>query len=317
MQEAMVNGSSSCIYKLFTLKCKKDYTGLVYQRPAVERYLEHLAELRSSSSTADYEGMKRQATADEWLFLPWITSDGVVEKAELEAVEDHEIKRAGNSWNIMGNPYVKTAPSQAAKGKVAVRKPAKNTAVYLAAWCLKNGTLQHSPSFITLLLTASVFVVHSMRVLLSLNTTILRSMRHSVFKITALESKESIQCNLKKAVKWIKKQKGNWLLFKVVHKKARASKRSATYLKLQAWADSSVLTEICRVLSVPDLTRLWWIIYRQNQDQDQHKFQTIKKELRQRGFKWYPDCNMVLKIPPEVKGQIAWAALPADNDHQG
>ena len=109
IRHIMKNGNTSCIYTLFSQQHDKPYRGLVYQRPAMLRMTEHIAELCTITPGSDdkYKGMARQAPPWEWLFMPYMPCEGVLPEKELEAVERYEIRKGGISWNTYHNPYMR------------------------------------------------------------------------------------------------------------------------------------------------------------------------------------------------------------------
>jgi len=100
MNTVMEASGSSCIYQLFSFSTNKPYIGLVSERPAIERAVEHWAAISSAvPDPAYYSAMQRTGGAASWNFIPYIVCKGVVPLKQLAKIEDREIADHPNCWN--------------------------------------------------------------------------------------------------------------------------------------------------------------------------------------------------------------------------
>lgn len=304
IKQVMTNSGSSCLYQLMSPSCRKKYIGLVHSRPANKRQVEHLAELAASiSSDAKYNGMRKQDPAHRWLFLPYACATGALDKRELEAIESREISKQEKPWNTTHNKYVVKPVCNKERKPAAKRKP-KSGQIQLDSWYMQDGTFHFAPSVNTLLAAFSCFIVFSTRLVYSVTQTSMRMYRHTVLKITVLgKSTPSFQGTLRKAIPFLRRLDASWLLIIVIERKVATISRTPNYLRLQNCALTSTnMTIVCNHETVPNLVGLWWIS-RRITTEGVHRLnaRAIKKELKERGFKWHPEQRLMLRIPPEAR----------------
>ena len=64
MKKVMTESGSSGLYQIISFDMNKIYTGLCNERPMVERFVEHLTQIRSHVQTDEkYKGMKKNGGA--------------------------------------------------------------------------------------------------------------------------------------------------------------------------------------------------------------------------------------------------------------
>ena len=304
MQKVLTEHGSSCLYHLFSFDTDKQYIGLVEQRPAIRRAMEHTKAICVGGPEAYYAGMQKTGGVEAWHFIPVVSCQGALPLRQLQKMENRMIGAHPNCWNKYHGPRVrKPKPIPSAKSVIRPRqKPLSVPPVRLESYFFDGDVWQLQCNIVILLLTYSACMIHSSR-LHAIPTATLRVCQASVVWAVASGGSSSVFVgSLGRCIVWGKQLRDSWVCIFIRLRKSREFVRSVTYRNLEQIALAPRMEIVCGNLPVDQIYSLWWIsrrictegIHRANHI-------VIRNELRSRGFMILPNQRVVLRVPPNAR----------------
>ena len=324
MKHGMADTNSSVLYRVQSVSINRHYEGLVQQRPAVLRKVEHDQCIMGYKlrSEARYPYMFKHGKAASWWFVPMVCAEHgvVVPLDQLEQMENSRINMTQQSLNKMGNyskpkRSVRNTSKPTAKAEATITATPKDAVVprilyrpspmYLTVEgiFLDEGVprIEKSGDIVDMLIIATIVIAHTSRLQYSF-TALKRKYGKSVFKIkTSLGL--SFQGELSTALRWVKKLNPCWVQFNRLHLRIHNPVRPSTYNELlQVALKEEKMDAKCANLSAESLWKLWSISCRHTTaGVHRRNIAAIRKALRAKGITATPDSEMVIKIPSTVQ----------------
>ena len=309
MAKIMSEAGASCIYYMFTMSAgPKGYVGLVEDRAASERLIEHWSALElPPAGDLKYGGMRRQARAWRWMFLPIVATRGVVPVSELRQVENVEINRASPTpWNKTG--FMRSRKSSVrSESQMADRMPPAAAVAsrppQMRLECYDLARLELRYDLTSLINTSDRFIVHATRLKVAKLQTVARLYRRSRVRIKGMYRGVRFDGTLRQALRYCNNLGDDvgWLVFTFLQRRAHELDRGLQYRCLVRRATTE-LRDMCAYLSASSLFSLYWVSRRMAEpDVHVRNQMEIERSLRQKGFLCLPERRLVMRVPPDAR----------------